>query len=106
MTMFGHSSYSKVSRNRKTTKSLEKVIICKGYCCFSCFLTLLENVGRLEGWKACVTVFERQSHLSMQAEGRPGPSYDNDDFADFDSDRVAALSLAICIRDDGQLKNQ
>ena len=48
----------------------------------------------------------------MQAEGRSGPSYDNEDFADnadfadFDSDRVAALSLAICIRDDGQLKNQ
>ena len=65
-----HFPHSKVSRNRK--KSLEKVIIFKGFCCFSCFLTfficfqslsvfkgfccfqtLLGKVGRLESWNSC-----------------------------------------------------
>ena len=32
--------FPKVSRKRKTTKSLEKIIIFKGFCCFSCFQTL------------------------------------------------------------------
>ena len=58
----------------------------KGCCRFSCFQTLLEKVGRLKSWnscttlpsrapqargEACVTVFERRSHL--------GPSDDDDD---------------------------
>ena len=29
--------------------------------------------------EACVTVLERRSHLALPAEGRPGPSDDDDD---------------------------
>ena len=49
---------------------------------FSCFQTL-PGQGRSE---ACVTVFERRSHLGPPAEGRLGPSDDDDDGDDDGSD--------------------
>ena len=30
----------------------ERLSLFKGFCCFCCFQTLLEKVGRLDGWKA------------------------------------------------------
>ena len=117
----------KASKNWEKRSGRANLSVFKEFCCFCCFQTLLEKVGRLEGWKvlsfegskigrlegwkvgrlegwklgrlegwnfrrlegsrgfvispvsrhlACVTVFERRSHLGPPAEGRPGPSDD------------------------------
>ena len=53
----------------------------KGFCHFPCFQTLPPSRAPQARGKACVTVFERRSHLGPPAEGRQGPSDDNgDDF--------------------------
>ena len=46
----------------------------KGFCHFPCFQTLPPSRAPQARGEACVTVFERRSHLGPPAEGRPGPS--------------------------------
>ena len=83
------------------------------------------KVGRLDGWKvrrlecsrgliispvsrhfhraerrrrearACVSVFERRSHLGPPAEGRPGPSDDDEDYVDYDDDDISICTAPI-----------
>ena len=46
-----------------------------GLCHFPCFQTLPPSWAPQARSEACVTVFERRSHLGPPAEGRPGPSW-------------------------------
>ena len=57
----------------------------KGFCHFPCFQTLPPSRAPQARGEACVTVFERRSHLGPPAEGRQGPS---DDYDDDDGDGI------------------
>ena len=45
----------------------------KGFCHFPCFQTLPPSRAPQARGEACVTVFERRSHLGPPAKGRQGP---------------------------------
>ena len=57
----------------------------KGFCHFPCFQTLPPSRAPQARGEACVTVFERRSHLGPPAEGRQGPSDDDDGVGDDDN---------------------
>ena len=63
----------------KGWKVERKVRSFKGFFHFPCFQTLPPSRAPQARGEACVTVFERRSHLGPPAEGRQGPSVDYDD---------------------------
>ena len=63
----------------------------KGFCHFPCFQTLPPSRAPQARGEACVTVFERRSHLGPPAEGRQGPSDDDDDLY-----IIGAVCMYVC----------
>ena len=58
---------------------MEKENICIGCIFFKFSTTMFSNFSKIALKMACVTVFERRSHLGSPAEGQRGPSDDDDD---------------------------
>ena len=60
----------------------------KRFCHIPCFQTLPPSRAPQARGEACVSVFERRSHLGPPAEGRLGPSENDDDHDVDDEDDV------------------